>query len=75
MDGNYGGTMALRLAAADTAIFLDVRSVDVPATRATSARSVTAAARARHGAGLPEKLPDLEFAALDLDISVAAPAG
>ena len=62
IDGNYGGTIALRLEAADTAIFLDVRRADVPAARPTSARSATAAARApTWGRAAAEKLPDLGF--------------
>src|SRR5262245_12089231 len=61
VDGNYGGTMALRLAAADTVIFLDV-------PRRTCLRRVYSRAfrglgrqRADLGSGCAEKLPDLEF--------------
>src|SRR5262249_9227210 len=61
MDGNYGGTMAVRLGGADTAVFLDL-------PRRTCLRRVYGRALRGHGRqrtdlgeGCPEKLPDLEF--------------
>lgn len=60
MDGNFGGTMETRIAAADTAIFLDL-----PRALCTY-RALKRAARYRRrtrpdmGAGCPEKF-DLEF--------------
>ena len=61
IDGNYGGTMALRLAAADTAIFLDVPRRTC--LRRVYTRALRGYGRARDdlGPGCPEKLPNLEF--------------
>jgi adenylate kinase family enzyme len=62
MDGNYGGTMALRFAAADTAIFLDVPRLTC--MWRVVRRSLRPRGRTRPdvGPGCPERLPDREFA-------------
>ena len=60
MDGNYGGTMAIRLAAADrrsSSTWVGGRVCDALSPLPPS----TAAARVRHGPCCPENLPDLEF--------------
>jgi adenylate kinase family enzyme len=62
MDGNYGGTLELRLAAADTAVFLD--TPQLTCVRRVLARSLRDRGRTRDdmGPGCPERLlPDLEF--------------
>jgi adenylate kinase family enzyme len=61
IDGNYGGTMVLRLEAADTAIFLDVPRRTC--LRRVYTRALRGYGRPRDdlGPGCPEKLPDLEF--------------
>jgi adenylate kinase family enzyme len=60
LDGNYGGTMALRLAAADTVVFLDVPRITClrrAVVRALRSRRVP---RPDMAPGCPERL-DLEF--------------
>src|SRR5436190_13248287 len=53
MDGNYGGTLDLRLAACDTVLFLDL-----PAARVLLARAQTAGAIPQHvSAGCRQRLP------------------
>ena len=61
IDGNYGGTLPLRIEAADTAIFLDVPRRTC--LRRVLWRSVRGLGRAREdiAPGCREKLPDLEF--------------
>ena len=61
IDGNYGGTLPLRLEAADTAIFLDVPRRTC--LRRVVWRSIRGLGRPREdiGPGCREKLPDLEF--------------
>jgi adenylate kinase family enzyme len=61
IDGNYGGTLALRLEAADTAVFLDVPRRTC--LRRVVVRGVRGRGRPRAdlAPGCPEKLPDLEF--------------
>jgi adenylate kinase family enzyme len=51
MDGNYGGTMALRVAAADTVVFLDV-------PRLTCLRRVTSRALRHRGRTRDDMAPD-----------------
>jgi adenylate kinase family enzyme len=56
MDGNYGGTLDLRLAAADTVVFLDLpRRVCLWRVLTRTARHV-GRSRADMGAGCPERL-------------------
>ena len=61
IDGNYGGTLPLRIEAADTAIFLDLRRRTC--LRRVLWRSLRGLGRPREdiGPGCREKLPDLEF--------------
>jgi adenylate kinase family enzyme len=62
MDGNYGGTLELRLEAADTAVFLDTPRLTC--LRRVLARGLRDRGRTRSdmGPGCPERLwPDLEF--------------
>jgi len=61
IDGNYGGTMALRLAAADTAIFLDVDRWTCLGRVYVRALRNRGGTRPDMGPGCAEKLPDLEF--------------
>src|SRR3954454_9258425 len=61
MDGNYGGTLAIRIQVADTAILLDVPRR--PCVRRVVWRSLRNYGRSRDdlGPGCREKLPDPEF--------------
>jgi adenylate kinase family enzyme len=62
IDGNYGGTLELRLEAADTAVFIDVPRHTC--LRRVLVRGVRDRGRTRDdmGPGCPERwLPDLEF--------------
>jgi len=61
IDGNYRGTMAVRLARADAVVFLDLPRI--PCLLSVLRRSIRHRGRSRPdvGSGCPERLPDLEF--------------
>ena len=58
IDGNYGGTIDLRVKAADTAVFLDY--APIPCIARALRRSIFNHGRAVQAAGCPEHI-DLEF--------------
>ena len=60
MDGNYGGTLDVRLAAADTVIFLDLPRALCVARALGRALRYWGRSRPDMAAGCPEKL-DLKF--------------
>jgi adenylate kinase family enzyme len=72
MDGNYGGTLDLRLAHCDTVVFLDVPRLVCISRVIRRSLSLLRSAAARYGAGL-SGANHMAVSRLDLDLS-AAPA-
>ena len=73
IDGNYGGTMQLRLAAADTIVFLDLPRLVCVWARSRRWLRYRRRSRPDMAPGLNDKL-DLDVPALDLGLPEDAPA-